>query len=324
MIRRRQTVCLFLSLALPLGGAVRAGDTPMVAFKQSPDRIALLVGNQPVATYVFRDERIPRPYFAHVHAPGGIQVTRNHLPIEGKDLTDHATFHPGLWLAFGDVNGADHWRLKALVKHIGFAEKPRAERGQIRFAVTNQYLANDGKKVVCTETARYTMLVRPSGYLLLWDSEFRSDNADFSFGDQEEMGLGIRVATALIVKNGGEIRASTGEKNEKNVRGKAAPWCDFSGTIDGRRVGITLMPDPANFRPSWYHARDYGLLVANPFGRKSLTGGEASRIAVKRGEPFRLRFGVLLHSSKAGQPVDMDAAYRDCLQCLAARSKAKS
>jgi hypothetical protein len=118
----------------------------------------------------------------------------------------------------------------------------------------------------------------------------------------------------LIVKNGGAIRASTGEKNEKKVRGRSAPWCDFSGVIDGKRAGVTLMADPKNFRPSWYHARDYGLLVVNSFGRRALTGGDASRVTVKRGETLRLRFGVLLHSAKASEPVMIESAYRDFLQ----------
>jgi hypothetical protein len=67
------------------------------------------------------------------------------------------------------------------------------------------------------------------------------------------------------------------------------------------------MPDAANFRPSWFHARDYGLFVANPFGRQAFRKGEPSRVEVKPGETFRLRFAVLLHSGE----VDLAAAYVD-------------
>jgi hypothetical protein len=55
-----------------------------------------------------------------------------------------------------------------------------------------------------------------------------------------------------------------------------------------------LLADPRNFRPSWFHARDYGLMVANPFGRKALSGGPESRVEVKPGETFRLGFGLYL------------------------------
>ncbi len=125
------------------------------------------------------------------------------------------------------------------------------------------------------------------------------------------MGLGVRVATSISAKRGGEITISSGEKNEKQVRGKAAAWCDYSGVLDGRFVGITLMPHPGNFRPCWYHARDYGFVAANPFGRKSLTKGEVSEVVVKKGESLRLRFGVLLHASPSDQPTNIAEAYDD-------------
>ena len=62
----------------------------------------------------------------------------------------------------------------------------------------------------------------------------------FTFGDQEEMGLGIRVATDHAVTNGGVITSSDGRKNEKQVWGRQADWCDYSG----KGVGVMLMPDP--------------------------------------------------------------------------------
>ena len=61
-------------------------------------------------------------------------------------------------------------------------------------------------------------------------------------------------------------------------------------------AGITLMASPKNFRQSWWHNRDYGLMVANPFGRAALTQGERSTVTVKRGEDFRLVFGAALHN----------------------------
>jgi len=309
--KRLFTIGNVVGLALLLATALRAfsQETPKFAFLSRPGSVQINVGPHALATYVYEDKDIPRPYFAHVRAPGNIQVTRTYPPIAGKDPTDHGTFHPGIWMAFGDLSKADSWRLKAKVRHIEFIDPPK--NGSNHFAVKNHYLAADGKTIVCTETCRFTFHVRPAGYLLLWDSQFHSGNADFAFGDQEEMGLGVRLATPLIVKNGGEIRTSAGDVNEKNVRGKAAEWCDYSGTIDGQRVGVTLMPDPKNFRQSWYHARDYGLLVANPFGRNALTRGEVSRVTVQKGESMRLRFGVFLHGMKE---VDLNAAYRDYLK----------
>jgi hypothetical protein len=129
--------------------------------------------------------------------------------------------------------------------------------------------------------------------LIDWTSHF-SGPEEFSFGDQEEMGLGFRVATELAVTKGGSIRSSAGGRDEKGVWGTQAAWCEYFRAVEGKkRSGLLLMTHPENFRRAWFHARDYGLLVANPFGRQALTKGPPSRIVVRKGESLRLRFGIL-------------------------------
>ena len=252
-----------------------------IGFDQHDDRVVITAGGKPLATYVFRDPKTTRPYFAHVHVPGGQQVSRNHPPRAG-DAQDHATFHPGIWLAFGDISGHDYWRLKAKVLHAEFVVAPSAtqdQRGRAgtgSFTVKNRYMSTDGNSIVCEEICRYQVLAgpagaRPSGYLLLWDSTFSSEQ-EFYFGDQEEMGLGVRVATPLPVVNGGRILDSAGRVNGKEVWGKQAKWCDYSGEIDGTPLGMTLMPHPKNFRKSWFHARDYGFRGRQPFWREGVHG----------------------------------------------------
>jgi hypothetical protein len=283
-----------------------------VGFRQSGNSIEILVGDKPVAEYIFRDDEILRPYFRHLRTLSGVQVTRNHPPVKGQDRDDHATMHPGLWLAFGDLNGADFWRNRAQVRHIGFVENPHGDVGSGAFAVRNAYEA-DGR-TICTEDCEITISVQPAGYLLTWESTFRSDQDAFTFGDQEEMGLGVRVATPLAVVNGGQITDSEGRKNEPQVWGRQATWCQYGGTVNGQRVGVVLMPDVQNFRRSWFHARDYGVLVANPFGQNAFTKGEKSKVTVQKGETFRLGFGVFIFGIPSGEAVDIAAAYRAYLE----------
>jgi hypothetical protein len=99
-------------------------------------------------------------------------------------------------------------------------------------------------------------------------------------------------------KNGGVITSSAGLETAKNTWGQHAEWCDYSGTTDGIRVGAKIIPDPANFRPSWWHNRDYGVFVANPFGRAAMKQGAECRVEVKKGETFRMRFSVVFHQAK--------------------------
>jgi hypothetical protein len=313
---------ILIADAVPSAPAADSKSASIV-FVEGQGRLAIVIDGLPVAMYCFNDEQISRPYFAHVRAPSGIQVTRHHPPIEGQDRVDHGELHPGIWMAFGDISGSDYWRLKARVKHVEFAERPADGTGQGSFAVRNHYLdQQDQTRIVCQELARYTFMALPAGYLFLWDSTFSSDG-EFVFGDQEEMGLGFRVATPLraatqreagLPPGTGTILDSLGRKNGDQVWGNTADWCDYSGTIAGQRVGLTLFCHPKNFRPSRFHARDYGFLTANPFGQQAFRQGEKSAVAVRPGEKLRLRYGVLIHSRPDGSGLDIPAAYQDYLQ----------
>lgn len=305
--------CCAAAFVLWLAGAATLSAAESgFAFSQAVGQMSITHNGQPVATYVFRDDKILRPHFRQLYAPGGIQVTRSCPPVPGRDATDHDTMHPGLWLAFGDINGHDFWRNRAVIQHERFIEPPAVLDGRLAFTTQNRLCTTNGQ-TVGTQRSRITLAARPAGYLLIWEATFSAEQDHLVFGDQEEMGLGVRVATPLTEKNGGLIAASTGAKTASATWGKAFDWCDYSGVVGDRRAGVTLMPDPANFRPSWFHNRDYGLMVANPFGRKAMGQGDASRVEVKKGERLRLRFGVLLHSAPTGQGRDEAAAYRDFL-----------
>ena len=73
------------------------------------------------------------------------------------------------------------------------------------------------------------------------------------------------------------------------------------------------MPHPGNFRPCWWHTRDYGFVAANPFGRAAFRAGPSSKVVVEPGAPLRLRFGILVHASSNEAELDLPAAYQDYL-----------
>ncbi|MDG1897121.1 MAG: PmoA family protein [Fuerstiella sp.] len=286
-----------------------------VSFQQDDGRLVISVNDMPITSYVYHDKKIPRPYFAHVKAPGGTQVSRNHPPVPEKDRTDHDTMHPGIWMAFGDLDGTDFWRNKARIKHVEFEQQPKTESGIGSFVELKHYVRPDNS-VVCQETFRCSFRVQQGGYLLTWDSTFSSDN-EFYFGDQEEMGIGIRVATPVNQMNGGTLRDSTGRVGASQIWSQSADWCDYSGEVDGKPVGMTLMCHPDNFRNSWMHARNYGFVAANPFGREAMKKGAASKVGVRPGEDLRLQYAVWIHSGAAGEPPAIDAAYRNYVKASA-------
>jgi len=264
------------------------------ACEERSDRLIVSLDEKAVAEYVFRDDKVLRPYFRSLRTAGGIPVTRNHPPIPGVDATDHDTMHPGLWLGFGDISGQDFWRNKAQIEQIQFTSSPKSVGGRLTFATESRLLTAQDKELGRL-VSEYEFRSSRDGWMLIWTATFAAGQDELVFGDQEEMGFGARVATPLTEKNGGRITSATGRTTAAQTWGQPAPWCDYSGKIDGKPVGITLMADPGNFRECWWHNRDYGVFVANPFGRAAMKQGEPSRVVVKPGESLRLRFGAFIH-----------------------------
>ena len=297
-------------IAAFLMGSKASAAPPMISAKrfaveEKTDKLVISLAGKPITEFVFRDPAILRPYFANVRAANGVQVTRTHPPVAGKDAQDHATMHPGIWLGFGDIGGVDFWRNKGRIEHVRFVQQPVVGSEGLSFASESRMIAPNGT-IVCVLENKWRLSQGNGGWLLVWEATFRPELTDMVLGDQEEMGFGARLATQLTEKNGGQILSSTGKKSASVTWGQPARWCDYSGP-GASPAGITLMAAPDNFRESWWHNRDYGVFVANPFGRASMKQGERSAITVKKGESLRVKFGAFIHDSEKYDPAK---AYR--------------
>ena len=264
-----------------------------VYFQVSNGQVAIIINSQKVGTYVYNDPITLRPFFKNIRTLKGTQVTRNHPPIEGVDAGDHASMHPGIWMAFGDISGSDFWRNRARIVHERFITNPIGGKYSGSFSVSNRFETNDGN-LVCRQIVTHTIRHAKDGWLLTYDVEFTSPT-DFYIGDQEEMGLGVRLATPLIEKNGGQIRNSAGQTGSKGTWGESAIWCDYSGNIDGKWAGITIISNNKESLIPWWHNRNYGLMVANQFGRKAMKQGDKSKFEVKFGNALKLSFTIMIH-----------------------------
>ena len=168
------------------------------------------------------------------------------------------------------------------------------------------------------DVTRYRLLARPAGIVMLVEAVFRSDAADFYFGDQEESGLAARVDSRLRVDGGsGVILNDRGERNGRAIWGKQAKWVDYSGVASGRHLGFLIAPSPKNPRTCWMHARDYGLIVCNPFPRQPKERREPFvKTWVKKGKSYRLSYAVLLHDRAEGQPIDFAKQYKALIELM--------
>ncbi len=295
------------------------GDRAGFSFRDQNDKIDIHLGDQRIATYLKRHGQLSRRALVNVMTPAGIQVTRNFPPRKPEDIDPgygaengiiHPVMHPGIWISFGDIDGHDYWRLQAKAKFDGFIEPPAGDKTSGSFAVRNRLMSEDGKLVICHEITRYTFRKAPAGWLLQIEAEYKSTERDFYFGDQEESGLALRVASPLRVQGGnGMIVNDRGERNGAQIWGKAAKWFDYSGRIGGRRAGVLVAPSPQNPRPSWLHARDYGVVVCNPFPKQPQERREPYvKTWVRRGASFRLSYAMLIYDTPVDKPLDRAAA----------------
>ena len=72
---------------------------------------------------------------------------------------------------------------------------------------------------------------------------------------------------------------------------------DYSGEIDGEKLGIAIFDNPENSRRARWHVRAYGLFAANPFGLSTFTGDKSQNGAVtlEPGGRLRFRYRVVIH-----------------------------
>jgi len=322
LVVRILTMFVVLMGCLGNWGAVGEG----VYFERSAGCVGIKVGAQVVAEYCWDDPVTTRPFFSNVLTRRGAPVTRTHPPdaIRDRGNEDHAGFHPGIWLAFGELGGADFWRLKARVRQVAWEVLAPEAPFAGAFGVTNHYeAAGEGDRVLAIEECRYLFVVDDEGYFLLARSVFRPVGEALLFGDQEEMGLGIRLATGLSVRRGGGLLDSAGGRDESGTWGRTPLWCAGFGSEGGRSLGALLMPGPGNFRKSWFHNRDYGLMVANPFGKKAMTGAKDDNVSpdqtkVPQGEVLRLDFGVYIFDVEGNTIPDATTKHARFVELLAA------
>ncbi len=302
----RTALTILLSVALSNATPNRASaELPGLSFLKADDRIVILDGKHAVSEYVFADPAVPRPYLVNVKTLDGIQISRNH-PVQAGDDQDHP-HHTGIFFTFGDLNGIDFWHLKGRVIHERFSYGPLVEDGGVVIGSETRYETLDGSQVFATESATVVVHRTAEGILYRFQHELAPRDEPLRIGSKEEGGLAVRVATPIAITSnaGGRMIDADGRSGGKAIWGQQTDWVDYSGTIRGRHVGVLVVPHTKNFSRCWWHARDYGLLAANPFGPLNEKGKVK---VVKPGETLSLRYDVLVHSSANAESFNLTEA----------------
>ena len=87
------------------------------------------------------------------------------------------------------------------------------------------------------------------------------------------------------------------------IWGQSASWVLYSGPINGDPASLLILDHPQNFRyPTTWHARDYGLIGANPFGYHDFLNMPKGSGAVKlaEGQSLSLRYRFMFFGEEIG------------------------
>ncbi len=259
-------VVLGLAIAATLAGCAAAPDAIAVRLEDAVATVT--VDGKAFATVHTGAE--PRPFVFPLIGSDGIAVTRPFPMVESPGEQKDHPHHVSLWFAHGDVGGFDFWQGAKNKERIALAGGPIAavEQGAACVRASYRWLAGDDT-LVCTEDRLYRFGVHDGARTVDVDVTLRPTDRALVLGDTKEGTFAVRVRQALCVDGegaAGRLFDSEGRRDGA-VWGKRARWIDDVGTIEGREVGVAMFDHPANHgHPTWWHARTYGLLAANPFG----------------------------------------------------------
>lgn len=270
----------------------------------APDSITVNVDGKPFTTFHY-GENANKPYLAPLRSASGKIVTRR-FPMENVPGESHDHLHHrGLWFSYDDVNGVKFWE-----------NDPSYTKPNIGRIVVRDAHWKDGQH---SGTLTAVMEWRdPSGKVLLTENRdmiFYSDPKlrtidfiitltaaeDVTFGDTKEGAFAIRLADNFTERKGGKMVDADGRTGMKNVWGKRSNWVDYTGEIDGEKLGVAIFDSPKNPRhPTYWHARDYGLFSLNPFGRSAFDPTqEESHWKLPAGNKLTFRWRVVIHPGDA-------------------------
>lgn len=272
---------------------------------------------------VYRGDDGPKPYFYPVIGPTGSPITRAYpmADVEGEDR-DHP-HQRSFWFTHGDVEGTDFWASDPLNRPnpkfgtIEEVDPPTVVDGPVVGIIrTGNAWKSPAGDLLCTDERSWRTYDTDAVRVIDFDVNIKAGERPVTFGDTKEGMFGLRLASSMNVRNktGGRITNAEGI-TDLEAWGKASPWVDYIGPVQGETLGVAILNHPESFRyPTTWHVRDYGLFAANPFGYGDFEYGSGEGAhTIPPGESIRFRYRVILHEGDTEQ-ADIGRAFRSYAQ----------
>jgi hypothetical protein len=294
-------------------GAPSDAEGGKLTVERGEDRLVIRVGDELFAEYRYLQD--PQPVIFPLNAPGGIPMTRSYPLAEAEGEAHDHPHHRSLWFAHGDVNGVDFWSLApghGSIVHTGRLTEvlPRGKTARIRL----DFEWRDPEGTVLLKDRRTTLFGAEDDQRWIdFEVALTAVAEEVTFGDTKEGTFALRSNPELRLEGPvAKGRACNSEGIEgADVWGKRADWVHYQGPVGGEPVGFAIFDHPSNPRhPTWWHARAYGLVAANPFGvhdfeKKAAGTGD---LTLEQGETLTLRYRLWIHLGEKS-PDEVAKAY---------------
>ncbi len=274
----------------------------VVSFKGHNTSMDVLIDGELFTTFDYGT--YAKPILYPILGPGQIGMTRNWPMKEGVkgEAHDHP-HHKSMWISH-EISGVDFWAEKGgSVRTLAVEQNGKMFDEKDAIRATSFWVRKDNGKTMLTDSTIYRFGAGTGSRWIDCTITYKASHGDFQFDDTKEGLFAIRTHPDLrltanskegVVEVFGNAVNSEGETG-KDIWGKRAKWVLYQGPVDGTPMSIAMYDDPTNLRhPTTWHARDYGLVTANPFGLHHFLGKEkgAGEWVVKDGDSLTLRYRV--------------------------------
>lgn len=315
----------------------------------SERRVDILADGRLFTSYRWHDPiflNIMKPVLYPVMTSAGTEVTRGYPlnPRPGERL-DHL-HQVGVCFNYGNVNGIDFWGNSAAIsenkrgkfgtiKHISFDELTGGDAGHGLMVTTESWTDPSGKELLAEKT-EYHFIAKGSIRIIDRITTLTAKDTLVSMKDTKEGGFGIRVARQLELPSQEELVLTDTQGNPETVKrmstegitgnyrssegitgdavyGTRGKWVDLYGNIGDEKISIVMVDHPKNpGHPTYWHARGYGLLLANPLGAAAYSGGKnVMNFTIPAGESATFRFRLIVNSGADLTDAEINAYTED-------------
>jgi hypothetical protein len=280
--------------------AATGRDKESVRFVTEGDRIDVIMDGRPITAFHYA-AKWDKPFLWPIVSANGTLISRG-WPIQPRpgESADHV-WHRGFWWGHGDVNGEDFWREKEdkSTSRLVVNTKPTTAGSSLKAQLA--MMSSKGKRI---GTVTETFVFDRDGANILIDSTIvvgADANEVLRFGDTDDGGFAFRLSEQFRQDRGAILTNSEGQKGTEQIWGQPAKWVDYTATVSGSPIGVTMIDHPSNQRyPTRWHARGYSLNAANPFALRSFTKNKEAdgSYTLPAGQQLRLRYLVVIHEGE--------------------------